>query len=450
MMQTRRVAVIGAGWSGLAAAVTLSQADVPVTLFESAREPGGRARALDWNEDGMTQRIDNGQHILIGAYRATLELMQQVKNVAEEGLQRLPLTLADTQGLSLRAARLPAPLHLLFALSFARGLSLASRIAMVRLIESAKAIGWRLEQDTSVSAWLRTQRQPEELVRRIWLPLCVAALNTPPTIASAQIFLNVLRDSLGAERSASDLLLPMTSLDAALPYPAVEYLKRHGASIRLGTPVLAVDEEGERCRIETRAGAEHFDAVVAAVPAHQVSNLFSRLSGVSWERLREQCDAFTWQPIATCYLVFDGPIALATPMMALAENLQTGRFGQWVFARGQLGGRADTLAVVISANGPHLDLPQRELAIALHQQLREELKLKANLLGSRVITEKRATFAAVPGLRRPTGATPSPRLVLAGDYVDCDYPATLESAVMSGRAAAHLILPILSAFSPDP
>ncbi len=435
-MTKPNIAVVGAGWAGLSAAIRLAQAGYPVHLFDRAREPGGRARALDWNQDKLTQRIDNGQHIMIGAYRATLDLMREIKGDADQGLQRLPLTLADTRGLWMRAARLPAPFHLLFALSFARGLSLRSRIAMVRLIETAKASRWRLPQDTSVTAWLAKERQPAELIRRIWVPLCVAALNTPASIASAQMFLNVLRDSLGGTRSASDLLLPMTSLDAALPYPAIEYLKKRGASIRLGCTVLAIHDAQHHCRLETRDGPESFDCVVAAVPAHQISNLFGSTEGLAWATLRTQCDALTWQPIATCYLVFDRPIKLAAPMMALAEDIAARRFGQWVFARGQLGGRADTLAVVVSADGPHLNLAQSDLSVAIDQQLRSELGIDAKLLGSRVITEKRATFAAVPGLSRPDGTTPSPRVVLAGDYVACDYPATLEAAVMSGASAA--------------
>jgi hypothetical protein len=152
------------------------------------------------------------------------------------------------------------------------------------------------------------------------------------------------------------------------------------------------------------------------------------------------CAQMTWQPISTCYLVYDAAVQLAAPMLALNEDFALQHFGQWVFARGQLGSRADTLAVVISAEGPHRDLEQDQLARLIADQLRVQLHLTATVLSSRVITEKRATFACVPDLERPETNTPSARLTLAGDYIRCDYPATLEAAVGSGQRAAQLLI----------
>ncbi len=440
MNQPRSIAVIGAGWSGLSAAVRLAEAGVAVTLFEAAREAGGRARALDWSEPALAQRIDNGQHIMIGAYRETLALMALVKSAAEDGLRRMPLTLADTRGLHLKAARLPAPLHMLMGLVAARGMSLRAKFAMARLMRKAQQGGFRLARDTTVLEWLRAEHQPADLTERLWMPLCVAALNTPARIASAQIFMNVLRDSLGAAREASDLLLPITTLDGALPHPALDYLARHGATVELGRAVQGIEEESEILRVITRHGEETFAGAVLATPAHQVAQLISRYQGSAWDQLRASCQQITWQPIATCYLVYDRPIVLPEPMLALAEDVTAQRFGQWVFARGQLGGRSDTLAVVISASGPHQELAHAALAALIDQQVKSELGLDAKLLGSRIITEKRATFAALPNQIRPGHVTPSRRLVLAGDYIASDYPATLESAVASGRMAAEQML----------
>jgi predicted NAD/FAD-dependent oxidoreductase len=204
--------------------------------------------------------------------------------------------------------------------------------------------------------------------------------------------------------------------------------------------VQALHEEDAKVTLATRDGSQAFDAVVLATPAHQVSQLISHYQGSDWEQLRASCQSMTWQPIATCYLVYDRPVLLPHAMLALAEDATAERFGQWVFARGQLGGRADTLAVVISASGPHQELAHPALATLIDQQVRSELKLEAKLIGSRIITEKRATFAALPNQVRPSAITPSLRLVLAGDYIASDYPATLESAVASGRFAAAQIL----------
>ncbi|TRZ65645.1 MAG: FAD-dependent oxidoreductase, partial [Rhodocyclaceae bacterium] len=201
-----KVAIIGAGYAGMAAATELATHGISVTVFESSRVLGGRARAIETT--GTT--VDNGQHILIGAYRESLRLMRQVGADPQRLLLRLPLTLAYPGQLRVATPRLPAPLHLALGLLGARGLSWSDKLAAIRFMRALKHQDFRLpdqRQDCSVSALLDTHRQPDRLRTYLWEPLCVAALNTPADAASAQVFLNVLRDSLAAERSASDLLL---------------------------------------------------------------------------------------------------------------------------------------------------------------------------------------------------------------------------------------------------
>jgi hydroxysqualene dehydroxylase len=435
----RNVAVIGAGWAGLSAAVRLVDAGHLVTLYDAAHEAGGRARAFHWPAiAGHEQQVDNGQHIMIGAYREMLDLLAHLGVAADGVLRREPLTLADSRGLYLRAGPWPAPLHLAAGVTLARGLSFADKLAMMRLMLGAKRDGFRIAGDRTVAVWLKEQSQPSEVIERIWAPLCVAALNTPARIASTQIFLNVLRDSLGAARTASDFLLPMTTLDAIVPNAAVRYLEAHGARVALGQPAEGIEVTSDDVAVILRDGPTRFAAAVLAVPAHQVGSLLRNVD-TGWAPLLAACTSFTWQPITTIYLVYDRPVVLPTAMMALREDPARQSFGQWLFARGQLGGPADTVAVVISAEGPHRDLDQKVLIARIDQQLRDEVGLGGALLASRCVTEKRATFAAVPGLVRPPNQTPSARLALAGDYTESDYPATLEGALRSGRAAAELI-----------
>ena len=124
------VAIIGAGWAGMAAAVALAQAKIPVTVFEAARHLGGRARSVEI--EGI--KLDNGQHLLIGAYRETLRLMRAVGADPDKLLLRQPLAINYPGKFNLRAPRLPAPLHLLAALLRATGLTWRERIAAVRFI----------------------------------------------------------------------------------------------------------------------------------------------------------------------------------------------------------------------------------------------------------------------------------------------------------------------------
>jgi len=436
-----RIAVVGAGWAGLSAAVQLTARGHAVTVFEATRQCGGRARRVDWNlPDGTTIALDNGQHILLGAYRDTLALMRMIGVDPGSAFLRSPLTLCNVAGLRLRAPRIFAPLHLVSGLILATGLSFSAKRAMLMLMIHAWRIDWRVGTDLPLNRWLDDRCQPFELVHKIWAPLCVAALNTPVTIASTQVFLNVLRDSLGARRLDSDMLLPRVPLDATLPDAAVAFIRQRTGDLRYGNRVTAIDNIQQGCNLSIAQGPpEYFDAAILAVPAHQVSRLTARLAWNATDSTIAQCDAFLWQPIVTVYLLYPPDTHLRMPMLALDENPDTHDFGQWVFDRGQIGGAAGLMAVVISAHGAHEALSQEMLLASITRQLATQARIQEMPIATRVITEKRATFACVPGLARPTGRTPWGWLALAGDYTQSDYPSTLEAAVTSGRVAAQII-----------
>jgi squalene-associated FAD-dependent desaturase len=434
------VAVVGGGWAGCAAAVKLADGGARVTLFEAARALGGRARAVD----SGGKLLDNGQHILLGAYRDTLRLLRHVGVDPQRAFLRLPLQMrypAGPGGMDFVAARLPAPLHVLTALLRAKGLSRHDKHALARFTTSARWMDWRLDRDCSVAELLERFDQTEPLVRLMWRPLCLAALNTPPEQASARVFLAVLRDSLGARRAASDMLLPRLALSELFPAAAAAHVERKGGTVHLGAPVTGIAREEARWQLTTPGGQQSFDAVVVATASWQAAGLLRQLPDTG--SVVAELDAFGYQPIATCYLQYDPALRLDLPFYALADDPQASHWGQFVFDRGQLDpGMAGMLAVVVSAAGACFDLGREQLAAMLARQLaqvfgRPELATPA---WTQVIIEKRATFACTPGLARPSGATGLSRLVLAGDYTASDYPATLESAVKSGTAAATAIL----------
>ncbi len=401
-----RVAVVGAGYAGLACAVELAAAGVTVDVFEASRTLGGRARAAEL--DGMT--VDNGAHILAGAYRETLRLMEKV-GAGGAALNRHPLHLEYPGRIRIAAPRLPAPLHLAWALLAARGLLWNEKIAALRFMRALEKARFRLPRD--ITARQLIANQPPALRRFLWEPLCLAALNTPVALASAQVFLNVLRDSLAADRAASDLLLPATDFSALFPEPAARFVESRGGRVHRSTRIQSLDE---------LAAFDH--RVLAVAPWHLPAL-------APWLPL----PAFAWQPIATIYLQYPEHVRLAFPMLGLA-----GGHGQWVFDRGALQGQAGLLAVVISGAGPWQTLGHARLGQAIHRELCPLLPGLALPRKTWVIEEKRATFACTPGLQRPPTATADPTLWLAGDYVAGDYPATLEGAVRSGVAAAQSIL----------
>jgi hydroxysqualene dehydroxylase len=419
------VAVVGAGWAGLAAAVTLAERGIRVTVFEASRSLGGRARRVSIS--GVD--LDNGQHVLIGAYRETLRLMRQVGADPDELLLRLPLELRYADGFHLRAPRLPYPLNLLAALFGARKLAFSEALAAMRFLVSLRVRNFRVVPDCSVARLLDEHSQSGALRSHVWEPLCVSALNTPVESASAQIFGNVLRDSLTGTRAASDLLIARTDLGRLFPEPAAEYVKARGGVIELGTPVRRVARVPGGFWLND---AQMLSRVVIACGPHQAGQLLVQFSELADALSR--IGAFSYEPIITCYLQYPESVSLPAPMLGFS-----GGIAQWVFDRGRLGGPKGLLAAVISASGAHEQLTKEELAARIEIELKAALGELPSPQWSQVITEKRATFSCAPALARPGTFTAVPGLALAGDYVASEYPGTLEAAVRSGIAAATAV-----------
>lgn len=428
------VAVIGAGYAGLACAVELARAGVHVTVFERSHTLGGRARVVHKDHHW---RVDNGQHILIGAYGELTRLMR-LTGCSPKQLAHLPLTLHVPDRLQLKAASLPAPFHLAVGLLRARGLSWADRLAMLRLMRWLKKRSFRVPADMTVTGLLQATRQTPLLVQLVWEPLCVAALNTPAAEADAQVFANVLRDSLAAGAAASELLLPRVDLSELFPVPAARYLATRRGKLRTGNAIEAVEPVAGGYRLQGDPGSQSWPQVVLATAPYHASPLLASAGGC--ERLVEQIDALDHEPITTVYLALGKGQRLPEAMIGLVSGTAVDP-AQWAFDRGQLGGPEGLMACVISASGPHEALERDALIVACHAQLERQLgrRLPAPEW-SQLITEKRATLACRPGILRPGIRTPLPGLWLAGDYLDSDYPATLESAVRSGVACAAAIL----------
>ncbi len=403
----RRVAIVGAGYAGLAAAVTLAGRGIAVTVFESGPVPGGRARRVV----SQGNELDNGQHILVGAYSELFRLMR-VAGVPSNALLRLPLELRYPRRFHLRAHRLPPPLGLLTGLLFAAGAPLADRLGAVRFMNAMRRSAFRLERDLPVEELLKRHAQTGALAHYLWRPLCVSALNTPPALASARKFLAVLRDALFGEAGASDLLLPRVDLSRLFPEPAAEFVRARGGEIRYGSPVRSLAELKPQ-----------FESIIIAVGPHQLKTL-----------LPELADEYGYQPIYTCYLQYPDQVELEFPMLGLADGLV-----QWVFDRGALLGEKGRLACVISAQGDHQQMTLEELADTCHRELARVIAGLPAPVWSRIIAEKRATIACTPGLKEISIKTSIPGVYLAGDYTDPEYPPTLEAAVRSGVRAAQMI-----------
>ena len=436
-----KVAVIGAGWAGMAAAIAHVQAGRQVTVFEAARTVGGRARAVPGAlPDGTPATLDNGQHILIGAYAESLRLMRLVGVDIDTALLRLPLTLQFPDGQGLQLPDLPPPLDALLGIVRAKGWGWQDKVALLRTATAWQLRGFRCAPHTSVADLCAplTPRLMAEFID----PLCVSALNTPAREASGQVFLRVLQDSLFSGRGGSNLLLPRTDLGALFPEAAVRWLVQQGGQVVTGQRIQRLvplpsgrwQLVGAVGAVGTAQGAEaadSFDHITLACPSWEAARLVDGLASTAGltaaARWSATANALRFEAITTVYAHASGA-RLPLPMLALRNTAE--HPAQFVFDRGQLDGQQGMLAFVVSASDGDRAL--------IEQQVLQQAAAQLGLPGLRpvqTLVEKRATFACTPGLQRPAMQV-LPGLTACGDYVDGPYPATLEGAVLSGTAVA--------------
>jgi hydroxysqualene dehydroxylase len=472
-----RVLIIGAGWAGLAAAIEATRLGHHATVLEASRAIGGRARALSVTlPDGTQTTLDNGQHILIGAYSQTLQLMREVGVDTSSALLRMPLTLRypDGSGLTLPDWSKPwfAGMDVAAGIFQAKGWSLGDKLSLLRAADAWRRSGFACPAHYSVAQLCGgiSQRVMADMID----PLVVSALNTPTERASASVFLTVMRDALFAPSTAtssaacsaqgvtpiagSNMLLPRTDLGALLPTAAMQWLEKNGAQVQLGQrasdlPSLLKNELLPRYSKGLKADSvDTYDAVIIATPAWEAARLVRSLVPASAQALDpvhaqvnvpRAAQAATWatcaealqhEAITTVY-AHSATARLPQAVMALrnSSNSSAQQPAQFVFDRGALSGQAGVLAFVVSAsNGDAATLEQQVIA-----QGRAQLSAP-DLQPLKTIVEKRATFACTPGLQRPAMRV-AKGVLACGDYVDGPYPATLEGAVRSGLAAARAL-----------
>lgn len=449
MVAELKVGIIGGGYAGMAAAVTFAERGIPVTVFESAKQLGGRARGVMHNDT----QLDNGQHILLGCYQHTLKLIAQVAGIVDRDFLRLPLQLTLHNRFELKAPRLPAPLHLieqlairvgcrttptnslvmLVALLTAQGLSFSERIQAARFMLAMRRINFTLLNDISALELLHAHGQNEDLIRLMWEPICISALNTPTHKASAQVLLNVLRDSLNGSVADSDMLLPRLDFSELFPNRAAEYVRKQEGSVLTSCGVEAIVPHDDGIELVTAQGTQSFSHVIGAASPANTARLLRAIPALI--PVADQIEAIPYQPIYTVYLQYPAHVTLPQPMLGFDRCV-----AQWLFDKGQIAGQHGLIAAVISAEGMHQELDHEQLAQKVAQELREQLGIMASPLWHKVIAEKRATFSCEVNLRRPANTTPIANILLAGDFTAGDYPATLEGAVMSGIRAANEII----------
>jgi predicted NAD/FAD-binding protein len=355
--------------------------------------------------------LDNGQHILIGAYRDTLQLLNTVGVAIQDSLWRMPLHLHNLAGHGVSLPHLPAPWNLLTGILSAQGWSWPDKLNLLLAAALWQRQGFRCDPALTVAEICQGLRP--RVMAQLIEPLCVSALNLPSHQASAQVFLTVLHDAVWTGQGSSDMLLPKVDLGRLMPDAAHAWLSVHGAEVHTHQRVDAIEP-----------WLDH--PVLLACPPWEAARLTQSLAP-EWSAMAA---GLSHTAISTVYVRTQQPTDWPHPLLALDENIQAP--AQFAFDKGRLSTDPDmkgVLALVVSASSTDRD----KLSSQVLQQVHDQLGLHDATLITTVV-EKRATFACVPALVRPPMQV-CKGVLACGDYVAGPYPATLEAAVRSGFAA---------------
>ncbi len=444
-----KVVVVGGGWAGLAAAIALQEKRHEVTLLERRGVLGGRATS--YPDAATGEDVDNGTHLMIGAYAATLDLVRRAG--AQDLLleqENLRIDWADEHGLSaLDCPPLAAPLHLIAGLLSLR-LPWSVRFQALRF-GLAVRFG-RPPLGLTLAEYFARTGQSEAARRLLWDPLALAILNESPDRAAAVLFHRVYREAFLADHRASRLVFLRRGW-GELAERIARYFEGRGGRLRRRALAEAVEVAEGRVsgvrlvqRAETReeiragrAAAEErlpAEAVVLAVPWHAVGGLVPE--GLRGEEPFVRAARLRPSPIVSIELWLD-KVVLDRPMVGLRDAE-----AEWVFDKGRLYGREGSpqhLAFIVSAAVRSAGRPNAALVAAAEAALRRFFPAMAGVAVTRslVMREPAATFASDPEAEtlRPGPRTPVGGLFLAGDWTDTGLPATIEGAVRSGCRAAE-------------
>ncbi len=423
----KKCLVLGGGFAGLSSAVYLSKAGFKVELIEASPKLGGRAYSFT-DQDNNTI-IDNGQHILMGCYRETLDFFREINALDNLDFQkRLQVNFVkeNFRVFPLKAFPVFYPLNLILGILNYKALKLYERLKLLSFFFKMNFHPAGSLSELSVYDWLEKENQDENIRKAFWEILCAGALNTNIRKASAKIFADILKQIFFTGRKSAAIVLPKYGLTETYCLAAQKYIKANGGEIKFTEKAeeIIFDKDKAVKVLTSKKEIEDFDFVVSALPLFALEKIAPEIKLPDGLRL-------TYSSILTIHIW-------------LNENkLEKAFYGlinskvHWIF------NHSSHLTLVISDANDLVELSKEEIFEMVAAELEKFVNISSKEIKNyRVIKEKRATFIPSNYIigRRPEAKTQFRNFFLAGDWVETGLPSTIESAVKSGKTAAQLIL----------
>ncbi len=422
-----KIIVIGGGFAGLSAAAYLSNSGHSVYVYEASPKLGGRAYSFIDSATGDT--IDNGQHILMGCYKETLEFLTLIgadKNLIYQNKLSVNFVQREKGITPLSSGILPYPFNLISAIFRYKAISFLDRLKIMKLMLRLTFIDINFLKELSIEEWLTTEGQSEQCKKSFWEIISVGTLNTNTKKASAYIFVQILKEMFFKGNFSSTIIIPKTGLSEMYCNNAQVFIEKNNGKINLSHSINELIVENDIIKKLNINGeiVQNFDFIISAVPSYSFHKILKY-------KFRHENSEFTYSSILTIHLW-------------LKENKLSELFYgfidsplHWVF------NHKKHITIVISDADQYNDKNNEEILDIVLPELKTYLNLDSELITStKIIKEKRATFIPSNILleKRPQSNTEIRNLFLAGDWINTGLPSTIESAVKSGKKAAEMIL----------
>jgi squalene-associated FAD-dependent desaturase len=439
-----RAIVIGGGIAGISCAMEFAKKNCEVILLESRNSLGGRFYSFQDKETG--EEIDNGQHVLVGAYRNLLKVFKELDTDKYLSYQKaLKVLFLDKDGKKsiLDTSRFPGKLGLIYGFIRLSGFSLLSKISIINFLNRIKSDRISAVNQTVIEL-LTENKQQEKVIKRFWEPLVFATMNATLQNASAELFIAVIKGLLLNDIRDSSIIIPTVPF-SKLINPFIEWLEKNGGKCQLIHSVKEIIIQNNKA-IGVRLNSEEeifADAIISAVPHESLNNILNfEIIGSHFQEIMN----YSYSPIISIYLWFDKEIMVEDFVALLGTHIH------WVFNRRRLVKSESQInetyhghiALTISAAIELINLSDSELIEICLSELRQVLPKArtANLKHHRIIKYKKATVLPTPEFthNRPKSKTSIDNLYIAGDWTDTGLPATLEGAAVSGVMAAREVI----------